>query len=77
MDWRSEAHTDAAAIEGETTRVFDSRHGCRRCFNLCDAFPTLFDMIDRSETLEIDGLDPDTDYRRIAGDTAELAKDFT
>jgi glycerol-3-phosphate dehydrogenase subunit C len=66
IDWRSESYYDAAAIEAEMTRVFDICHGCRRCFNLCDAFPTLFDMIDGSETLEIDGLDPGTDYRKVA-----------
>ena len=27
-------------------RVFDIRHGCRRCFNLCDSFPRLFDLVD-------------------------------
>ena len=27
-------------------RVFDICHGCRRCFNLCDSFPRLFDLID-------------------------------
>jgi glycerol-3-phosphate dehydrogenase subunit C len=66
IDWRSEAYTDAAAIEAEMTRVFDICHGCRRCFNLCDAFPTLFDMIDGSETFEVDGLDPSTDYKKVA-----------
>jgi glycerol-3-phosphate dehydrogenase subunit C len=66
IEWRSEAYYDQAAIEAEMTRVFDICHGCRRCFNLCDAFPKLFDMIDASESMEIDGLNPKTDYKKVA-----------
>ena len=36
--------------------MFDICHGCRRCFNLCNAFPLLFDAIDESDTLELDGV---------------------
>ena len=36
-------------IDQEMRRVFDICHGCRRCFNLCDSFPKLFDYIDESE----------------------------
>jgi Fe-S oxidoreductase len=57
LDWRSPAFTDEAALEKELERVFDICHGCRRCFSLCNAFPTLFDAIDASETLELDGVD--------------------
>jgi glycerol-3-phosphate dehydrogenase subunit C len=64
--WRTEEYYDAEAIEKEMTRVFDICHGCRRCFNLCDSFPTLFDMIDQSESMEIDGLTPATDYKKVA-----------
>ena len=28
-------------------------HGCRRCFNICDSFPTLFDLIDNSPSEEL------------------------
>jgi glycerol-3-phosphate dehydrogenase subunit C len=66
IDWRSEAYYDQAAIDAEMTRVFDICHGCRRCFNLCDAFPKLFDLIDESPTMEIDGIDPKTDYKTVA-----------
>ncbi|MGD2131592.1 MAG: heterodisulfide reductase-related iron-sulfur binding cluster [Maricaulaceae bacterium] len=66
IDWRSESYYDEAALEAEMTRVFDICHGCRRCFNLCDAFPQLFDMIDESDTFEVDGLDPKTDYKKVA-----------
>ena len=30
-------------------------HGCRLCFNLCDSFPTLFDLIDAAGDAEIEG----------------------
>ncbi|MDP3174846.1 MAG: hypothetical protein Q8M88_10475 [Phenylobacterium sp.] len=55
--WRDEAYYDLAAVEKEMERVFDICHGCRRCFNLCDSFPKLFDMIDESPTGELDGVD--------------------
>ena len=48
---------DADALEQELERVFDICHGCRRCFSLCQAFPTLFDTIDASSTGELDGVD--------------------
>jgi hypothetical protein len=57
LDWRSPSFTDEAALEKELERVFDICHGCRRCFSLCNSFPTLFDAIDASETLELDGVD--------------------
>ena len=37
-------------------RAFDICHGCRRCFNLCDSFPKLFDMIDESENEDVESL---------------------
>jgi glycerol-3-phosphate dehydrogenase subunit C len=57
LDWRSAEFVDAAALEKELERVFDICHGCRRCFSLCNSFPTLFDAIDESATLELDGVD--------------------
>jgi glycerol-3-phosphate dehydrogenase subunit C len=57
LDWRSAEFTDGAALEKELERVFDICHGCRRCFSLCNSFPTLFDAIDASPTLELDGVD--------------------
>ncbi|HEV2365683.1 MAG TPA: heterodisulfide reductase-related iron-sulfur binding cluster [Caulobacteraceae bacterium] len=62
--WREEAYYDLDAVEAELTRVFEICHGCRRCFNLCDAFPTLFDLIDNGRTGEIDGVDP-ADYAKV------------
>ena len=37
-------------------RAFDICHGCRRCLNLCDSFPKLFDMIDESENEDVESL---------------------
>ena len=39
--------------------MFDICHGCRRCFNLCDSFPRLFDLIDDSKTGELDSVTSD------------------
>jgi Fe-S oxidoreductase len=54
--WRSEEFYDEAKLAAELERVFDICHGCRRCVNLCTAFPTLFDLVDASATLEVDGV---------------------
>ena len=37
-------------------RQFEVCHSCRRCFNLCDSFPTLFDLIDDSPNESVDDL---------------------
>ena len=65
IEWKSEAFWDKDALNGELERVFDVCHGCRRCVSLCDAFPTLFDLIDESETFEVDGVDK-ADYGKVA-----------
>jgi Fe-S oxidoreductase len=54
VDWQSEAFYDEQSLMTELERVFDICHGCRRCFNLCHSFPTLFDAIDESESMELD-----------------------
>ena len=56
LDWKSDAFYDQAALDKELERVYEICHGCRRCVNLCTAFPTLFDLIDESKTMEIDGV---------------------
>jgi Fe-S oxidoreductase len=53
IDWRSPQFTDAAALDAELARVFDICHGCRRCFSLCNAFPTLFDAVDATASGEL------------------------
>ena len=57
LGWQDPQFYDAAALDKELERVFDICHGCRRCFNLCNSFPTLFDLIDESKTGELDGVD--------------------
>jgi Fe-S oxidoreductase len=56
LDWRNPVFYDQAALEREMERVFDVCHGCRRCVSLCQSFPTLFDLVDASSTLEVDGV---------------------
>lgn len=56
LDWQSEEFYAEEPLFEELERVFDVCHGCRRCFNLCNAFPTLFDAVDESETMEVDGV---------------------
>ena len=62
--WRDPLFTDTAALEAELTRVFEICHGCRRCFNLCQAFPTLFDLIDNSADMELESVDR-ADYAKV------------
>jgi glycerol-3-phosphate dehydrogenase subunit C len=38
---------DRKALQQEITRVFEVCHGCRMCFKYCDAFPNLFEFIDK------------------------------
>jgi glycerol-3-phosphate dehydrogenase subunit C len=57
IDWQSPGFYDTDALGKELERVFDICHGCRRCFSLCNSFPTLFDAIDESKTGELDSVD--------------------
>ena len=57
LDWKNASFYDEANLFNELDRVFDICHGCRRCFNLCNSFPLLFDVIDESETMELDSVD--------------------
>lgn len=54
IDWQSEDFYDESSLHAELERVFDICHGCRRCFNLCHSFPTLFDAVDAAESMEVD-----------------------
>ncbi len=54
LQWRDEAFYDEAKLNAELERVFDICHGCRRCVSLCNAFPTLFDLVDAGKSGEID-----------------------
>jgi glycerol-3-phosphate dehydrogenase subunit C len=64
LNWREPGFYDPAALEQELHRVFDICHGCRRCFSLCQSFPTLFDLIDSSKTMELDGVEK-SDYNKV------------
>ncbi|MBQ0724969.1 MAG: Fe-S oxidoreductase [Cycloclasticus sp.] len=57
IDWKNPDFFNEGLLFGELERVFDICHGCRRCFNLCNSFPLLFDAIDESDTMELDGVD--------------------
>ncbi len=57
LDWKNPEFYDEENLFEELERVYDVCHGCRRCVSLCNSFPTLFDLIDESETFEIDGVD--------------------
>jgi len=56
LDWTSPSFHDEENLFRELERVYEICHGCRRCFSLCNAFPTLFDAIDGSDTMELDGV---------------------
>ncbi|HEY1329786.1 MAG TPA: heterodisulfide reductase-related iron-sulfur binding cluster [Casimicrobiaceae bacterium] len=64
VDWRNPQFYDEGALYKEMERIFDICHGCRRCVSLCGAFPTLFDLVDESSTMEIDGV-AKTDYWKV------------
>ena len=64
IDWRGADFYDEESLNDELARVYDICHGCRRCVNLCDAFPTLFDLIDESSTFEVDGVAKE-DYGKV------------
>ncbi len=57
IDWKNPDFYKEAELFSEMDRVFDICHGCRRCVNLCTAFPTLFDLIDEGTTGELDGVE--------------------
>jgi Fe-S oxidoreductase len=64
IGWRSPDFYDEAKLNAELHRVFDICHGCRRCVSLCNAFPTLFDLVDEGKTGELDGVDT-RDYWKV------------
>jgi|TARA_B110000438_G_scaffold246418_1_gene247977 glycerol-3-phosphate dehydrogenase subunit C len=56
IDFSHPDFLDQKKLDKEMRRVFDICHGCRRCFNLCDSFPKLFDMIDESKNEDVESL---------------------
>mgnify|MGYP003406764555 FL=1 len=64
LDWLNPEFYDEEKLNHELERVFDICHGCRRCISLCQSFPTLFDLVDESPTLEVDGVKKE-DYFKV------------
>jgi glycerol-3-phosphate dehydrogenase subunit C len=64
LAWKSPEFWDQAKAEKELERIFDICHGCRRCVSLCTTFPTLFDLVDASSTMEVDGV-AKADYWKV------------
>ncbi len=56
INWQDPEFYNEEQLFEELERVYDICHGCRRCVSLCNAFPTLFDLVDESETFEVDGV---------------------
>jgi Fe-S oxidoreductase len=64
IEWKKPEYYDEAQLFKELERVYDICHGCRRCVSLCTAFPTLFDLVDASPTMEVDGIEK-RDYWKV------------
>ena len=64
IDWKNPEYYQQESLFNELERVFDLCHGCRRCVSLCQSFPTLFDLVDESETMEVDGVKKE-DYWQV------------
>jgi len=56
LGWDQPDFYDEDSLYKELERVYDICHGCRRCVSLCHSFPTLFDLVDESDTMEVDGV---------------------
>ncbi|HET9580188.1 MAG TPA: heterodisulfide reductase-related iron-sulfur binding cluster [Usitatibacter sp.] len=54
IEWKNPEYYDEAKIVSEMDRIFEICHGCRRCVSLCNAFPSLFDAIDETDTGELE-----------------------
>ena len=46
VEWEKPEYRDEAALEKEMRRQYDVCNSCRLCFNLCPAFPKLFERFD-------------------------------
>lgn len=64
LGWDQPDFYNEDSLYEELERVYDICHGCRRCVSLCNAFPQLFDLIDESDTMEIDGV-AKADYFKV------------
>lgn len=64
INWQDPDFYNETQLNEELERVFDICHGCRRCVSLCNAFPTLFDLVDESDSMEVDGVAKE-DYGKV------------
>jgi Fe-S oxidoreductase len=64
LDWQNPDFFNEESLFKEMERVFDICHGCRRCISLCQSFPVLFDLVDESESMEVDGVKK-SDYQKV------------
>ena len=64
VPWRDPEFYDPQKLDAEMRRQFDVCHGCRRCHNLCDSFPRLFDLVDEAESMELDTVDS-ADFKQV------------
>lgn len=64
LDWKNARFWEQDDLNKELERIFDICHGCRRCVSLCHSFPTLFDLVDESSTMEVDGVHK-SDYIKV------------
>jgi len=64
IDWQNPEYYDEAKAFHELERIFDICHGCRRCVSLCQAFPTLFDLVDATADGEVREVDK-RDYAKV------------
>jgi len=64
LDWQNPDFYNEEKLFVELERIFDICHGCRRCVSLCNSFPTLFDLVDESSTMEVDGV-AKADYWKV------------
>jgi len=64
LDWKNDDFWNVDKLNHELERVFDLCHGCRRCVSLCQSFPVLFDLVDNSPTMEVDGV-AKADYGKV------------
>eukprot|EP01080_Neovahlkampfia_damariscottae_P002541 gene2541-3503_t len=65
LGWKDKKFYDEKNLDQELRRVFEVCHGCRRCFNLCNSFPKLFQMVDESDSGEIDSVNS-SEFKKVA-----------
>ena len=57
-DPAEDKYWDATGLKKEIERTFEICHGCRLCFKYCDAFPTLFSLLDNKYDGDVRGITP-------------------